>query len=186
MDALPILEASNRPWSSKILGKMHACGHDGHTAMLLAAAKYLAATRNFRGAVALIFQPAQEVEAPSGGKRMVQEGIIASASHKCSACTIDLGWTSASSAFADGPIMASQDDFDIVVKGRGGHAAKPHEIVDPVVIAAQIILGLQTLVSRHTSPIDSLVISVTKLNAAQAYNVIPDNIEMSGTVRTAP
>ncbi|WFU40027.1 M20 family metallopeptidase [Bradyrhizobium sp. CB82] len=185
MDALPILEASKKPWSSKIADKMHACGHDGHTAMLLAAAKYLASTRNFRGSVALIFQPAEEVVAPSGGQRMVQEGImdrfgISQVFGMHNRPGIEIG----KFGICDGPIMASQDDFDIVVKGKGGHAAKPHETLDPVVIAAQIIVGLQTVVSRNTNPIDSLVISVTKLNAAQAYNIIPDDVEMSGTVRT--
>lgn len=185
MDALPILEASNNSWSSKIPGKMHACGHDGHTAMLLGAAKYLATTRNFKGSVALIFQPAEEVELPSGGLRMVQEGImdrfgIAQVFGMHNAPGIDVG----KFGICDGPIMASQDDFDIVVKGRGGHAAKPHDTIDPVVIAAQIIVGLQTLISRNTNPIDSLVISVTKLSAAKAYNVISDNVGMAGTVRT--
>lgn len=185
MDALPILEASNKPWSSKTPGKMHACGHDGHTAMLLGAAKYLASTRKFKGSVALIFQPAEEVELPSGGLRMVQEGImdrfgISQVFGMHNSPGIDVG----KFGISDGPIMASQDDFDIVVKGKGGHAALPHRAIDPVVIAAQIVIGLQTLVSRGTNPIDALVISVTKFNAAQAYNVIPDQVEMAGTVRT--
>ncbi|WP_018320907.1 M20 aminoacylase family protein [Bradyrhizobium sp. WSM2793] len=185
MDALPILEASNKPWSSKIPGKMHACGHDGHTAMLLGAAKYLASTRNFKGSVALIFQPAEEVELPSGGLRMVQEGImdrfgISQVFGMHNSPGMEVG----KFGICDGPILGSQDDFDIVVKGKGGHAAKPHEAIDPVVIAAQIIIGLQTLVSRNTNPIEALVISVTKFNAAQAYNIIPDRVEMAGTVRT--
>lgn len=185
MDALPILEASNKPWSSKVPGKMHGCGHDGHTAMLLGAAKYLAKTRNFKGCVALIFQPAEEVELPSGGLRMVQEGImdrfgISKVFGMHNAPGTEIGKFS----IRRGPIMASQDDFDIVVRGRGGHAARPHETIDPVVIAAQIIVGLQTLVSRNTNPTDSLVISVTKLNAANAYNIIADHVEMAGTVRT--
>ncbi|MER9470529.1 M20 family metallopeptidase [Mesorhizobium sp. M0482] len=185
MDALPIVEASNKPWSSKIPGNMHACGHDGHTAMLLGAAKRLSATRNFKGSVALIFQPAEEPEFPSGGFRMVQEGIMdrfgisqVFGMHICPG--IDIG----KFGICPGPIGGSQDDFDIVVKGKGGHAAEPNRTIDPVVIAAQIILGLQTLVSRRTDPLESLVISVTKLNAAQAYNIIPDHVEISGTVRT--
>lgn len=185
MDALPILEASNKPWSSKIPGKMHACGHDGHTAMLLGAAKYLASTRNFKGSVALIFQPAEEVELPSGGLRMVQEGImdrfgISKVFGMHNSPGLEVGKFS----ICDGPIMAAQDDFDIIVKGKGGHAAAPHQAIDPVVIAAQIIVGLQALVSRSTDPTEALVISVTKLNAAQAYNIIPDHVEMAGTVRT--
>lgn len=185
MDALPIVEASNKPWSSKAPGRMHACGHDGHTAMLLGAAKYLAATRNFKGSVALIFQPAEEVELPSGGLRMVQEGImdrfgISQVFSMHNKPGLDVG----KFGICDGPMMASQDDFDIVVKGRGGHAALPHRTIDPVVIAAQIIIGIQILVSRNTDPIDPLVISVTKLSAAKAYNIIPDRVEMAGTVRT--
>lgn len=184
MDALPIAEASNKPWSSKIPGNMHACGHDGHTAMLLGAAKHLAANRNFKGTVALIFQPAEEVELPSGALRMVQEGIIdrfgiSQVYGMHIAPGIDIG----KFGICPGPIMGSQDDFDIMVKGKGGHAAEPHLTIDPVVIAAQIILALQALVSRRTSPLESLVISVTKLSAAQAYNIIPDQVEISGTVR---
>lgn len=185
MDALPIVEASNKPWSSKKPGVMHACGHDGHTAMLLGAAKYLSSTRNFKGSVALIFQPAEEPEFPTGGFRMVQEGImdrfgISQVFGMHISPGIDIG----KFGICSGPIMGSQDDFDIVVKGKGGHAAAPNRTIDPVVIAAQIILGLQTLVSRRTDPLESLVISVTKLNAAQAYNIIPDHVEISGTVRT--
>lgn len=185
MDALPIVEASEKPWSSKIPGQMHACGHDGHTAMLLGAAKYLANTGNFKGAVALIFQPAEEIELPSGGLKMVQEGImdrfgISQVFGMHNAPGMDVG----KFGICDGPIMGSQDDFDIIVKGKGGHAASPHRTIDPVVIAAQIILGLQTLVSRNTDPMESLVISVTKFNASQAYNIIPDQVQMAGTVRT--
>ncbi|ODA93228.1 amidohydrolase [Mesorhizobium sp. SEMIA 3007] len=185
MDALPIVEASGKPWSSKSPGIMHACGHDGHTAMLLGAAKYLASRRKFKGSVALIFQPAEEPEFPTGGFKMVQEGImdrfgISQVFGMHSWPGLEVG----KFAICHGSIMGSQDDFDIVVKGRGGHAAHPYRTIDPVVIAAQIILGLQTLVSRKTDPLDSLVISVTKLSAAQAYNVIPDQVEIAGTVRT--
>ncbi|RWQ32700.1 MAG: amidohydrolase [Mesorhizobium sp.] len=185
MDALPIVEASNRPWSSKIPGKMHACGHDGHTAMLLGAAKHLASTRNFKGSVALIFQPAEEVELPSGGLRMVQEGIMDRFGiSQVFGMHTQPGMEIGKFGICHGAIMGSQDDFDIIVNGRGGHAASPHRTIDPVVIAAQIILGLQTLVSRRTDPMESLVISVTKLNAAQAYNIIPDHVDIAGTVRT--
>ncbi|MER9020049.1 M20 aminoacylase family protein [Mesorhizobium sp. M0898] len=185
MDALPIVETSNKPWSSKKPGVMHACGHDGHTAMLLGAAKYLASRRKFKGSVALIFQPAEEPEFPTGAFKMVQEGImdrfsISQVFGMHTAPGLEVG----KFAICAGPIMGSQDDFDIIVKGRGGHAASPHRTIDPVVIAAQIILGLQTLVSRQTDASESLVISVTKLSAAQAYNVIPDEVQIGGTVRT--
>ncbi|RWL77917.1 MAG: amidohydrolase [Mesorhizobium sp.] len=185
MDALPIIEASNKPWSSKNPGIMHACGHDGHTAMLLGAAKHLASTRNFKGCVALIFQPAEEPEAPTGGQRMVQEGIMDRfAISQVFGMHIHPGIDIGKFGIRPGAIMGSQDDFDIVVKGRGGHAASPHRTVDPVSIAAQIIVGLQTLVSRKTDPMESLVISVTKLKASESYNTIPDQVEISGTVRT--
>ncbi|MGX9148290.1 amidohydrolase [Mesorhizobium sp. 128a] len=184
MDALPIHEATGKKWASKKPGKMHACGHDGHTAMLLGAAKHLAGRRNFSGAVALIFQPAEEVELPSGGLKMVEDGFLDryGISHIFGIHNwpgIEVG----KFAICAGPMMASQDDFDIAVKGRGGHAAAPHLTVDPVVIAAQVILGLQTLVSRNTDPVESLVISVTKLRASNAYNVIADEVELAGTVR---
>lgn len=183
MDALPLLEASNRPWSSETPGKMHGCGHDGHTAMLLGAAKYLASTRKFNGSVALIFQPAEEV-LPSGALRMVQEGImdrfgISQVFGMHNAPGIDIG----KFGICYGPILASLDEFDLVVTGTGGHAAKPNETVDPIVVAAQIIVGLQTLVSRNTDPIEALVMSVTKLSAGTAYNIIPNHVEMGGTVR---
>ncbi|MDX8457153.1 M20 aminoacylase family protein [Mesorhizobium sp. VK9D] len=185
MDALPIVEASARPWSSKIPGRMHACGHDGHTAMLLGAAKHLAITRKFKGSVALIFQPAEEIELPSGGLKMVHEGIMDRFSiSQVFGMHNKPGMEIGTFGICDGPIMGAQDDFDIIVKGRGGHAASPHRTVDSVVIAAQIIVGLQSLVSRKTDPMESLVISVTKLKAAQAYNIIPDHVEIAGTVRT--
>ncbi|MCK1688316.1 M20 aminoacylase family protein [Bradyrhizobium sp. 145] len=187
MDALPILEASNKPWSSTTPGQMHACGHDGHTAMLLGAAKHLARTRKFKGSVALIFQPAEEDGGGDrlGGQKMVEAGImdrygISRVFGMHNAPGMEVG----KFGICHGPVMAAQDDFDIVVQGRGGHAAAPHRTIDPVVIAAQIIISLQTLVSRSTDPIDSLVISVTKLKGAPANNIIPDRVEMSGTVRT--
>ncbi|OKO71455.1 M20 aminoacylase family protein [Bradyrhizobium sp. NAS96.2] len=187
MDALPMLEASGKPWSSKVPGKMHACGHDGHTAMLLGAAKYLADTRDFRGTVALIFQPAEEngPGGETGGQRMVREGVmdrfgISRVFGIHNMPGIDIG----KFAIRSGALMASQDDFDLLVKGRGGHAAMPHHTVDPVVIAAQIVLGLQALVTRSTDARQPFVISVTRLIAGEAYNVIPEQVSMAGTVRT--
>ncbi|MCP3460756.1 M20 aminoacylase family protein [Bradyrhizobium sp. CCGUVB23] len=184
MDALPILEASNKPWSSETPGKMHGCGHDGHTAMLLGAAKYLARRRKFRGCVALIFQPAEEV-LPSGAKRMVHEGVmdrfgISQIFGMHNSPGLEIGRF----AIGHGPTLASLDDFDLVVTGKGGHAANPSQTIDPIVIAAQIVVGLQTLVSRNTNPLEALVISITKLNAGTAYNIIPGSAEMGGTVRT--
>jgi amidohydrolase len=183
MDALPILEASGKPWSSTNPGKMHACGHDGHSAMLLGAAKHLADNRKFKGSVALIFQPAEE--GALGGQRMVQEGImdrynISQVFGMHNMPGIEVG----KFGICDGPIMAAIDEFDLVVKGKGGHAAMPHLNIDPVVIAAQVVLGLQTLVSRNTDPIQSLVISVTRVHAGEAYNVTPAQVDMGGTVRT--
>ncbi|PSH60954.1 M20 aminoacylase family protein [Phyllobacterium sophorae] len=183
MDALPILEKSNKPWSSRIPDKMHGCGHDGHTAMLLGAAKYLANTRNFKGSVALIFQPAEEDG--RGAQRMVQEGImdrfgISQVFGMHNQPDLKVG----EFAICDGPLMAAVDEFDIVVRGRGGHAAMPHQTIDPIVIAAQIVAGLQALVSRNTNPMESLVISVTKLIAGEAYNIIPEHAQIAGTVRT--
>lgn len=145
MDALPILEASNKPGAAKNPGKTDASGHDGHTAILLGAAKYLAATRNFKGSVALIFQPAEEDG--RGGQRTVQEGIRDRFSmHN------QPGLEVGKFGICDGPISAALDEFDIIVKGRGGHSASPNRTIDPIVIAAQVIIGLQTLVSRNTDP----------------------------------
>ncbi|MER9057342.1 M20 aminoacylase family protein [Mesorhizobium sp. M0910] len=183
MDALPIVEVSNKPWSSENAGKMHACGHDGHTAMLLGAAKHLASTRSFKGTAVLIFQPAEE--AGRGAERMVQEGLmerfrISQVFGMHNMPGIDIG----KFGICDGSIMAALDEFDIIVKGKGGHAATPHLTIDPIVVAAQIIVALQTLVSRNTDPTEALVISVTRIDTGQAYNIISDQIAIGGTVRT--
>ncbi|MDW9776378.1 amidohydrolase [Sinorhizobium meliloti] len=183
MDALPILEESNKPWTSQTPGKMHACGHDGHTAMLLGAAKYLATHRNFRGAVALIFQPAEE--GALGGQKMVEEGIMEQFGiSQVFGMHNEPGMEIGRFGICKGPFMGALDEFDILVKGRGGHAASPHLNIDPIVIASQIVVGLQTLVSRSTDPLESLVVSVTRLIADGAYNIIPERSEIAGTVRT--
>jgi len=183
MDALPILEATGLPHASQTPGKMHACGHDGHTAMLLGAASYLAETRNFDGTAVVIFQPAEEGGA--GGRAMVEDGLmerfgIAEVYGMHNAPGLPIG------AFATrkGPIMAATDSFDILIEGRGGHAAKPHETIDPIVVGSQMVLALQSIVSRNIDPLDSCVVSVTAFNAGNTHNVIPQSAMVLGTIRT--
>lgn len=183
MDALPIMEASGVPHASKHPGAMHACGHDGHTAMLLGAARYLAETRNFAGTVAVIFQPAEE--GGGGGNVMVKEGImerfdIGKVFGMHNMPGLDVG----EFAMRPGPIMAATAEFTITIKGKGGHAAMPHRNIDPIVATSQIVMAFQTIVSRSADPIESLVVSVTKFHAGDAYNVIPAQAQIAGTVRT--
>ncbi|MBL9054060.1 MAG: amidohydrolase, partial [Tabrizicola sp.] len=184
MDALPIKEQTGVPYASKTPGKMHACGHDGHTAMLLGAAKYLAETRNFDGKVVCIFQPAEE--GGGGGREMVQDGLI---SH----WKIDEvygmhnmpGIPVGQFAIRPGAMMAAADQFEITVTGKGGHAAKPHDCIDTTVVAAHIIVAVQTIVSRNTDPMKQLVISICTVETdSPAHNVIPQVVKMKGTVRT--
>lgn len=183
MDALPIEEQTNLPYRSTVPGKMHACGHDGHTAMLLGAARYLTETRDFDGTAILIFQPAEE--GGGGGRKMVKDGMMERFGVQEVYGLHNMpGLPIGSFAVRPGPMMAAADRFQITLEGRGGHAAKPNETIDPVVASAQIISALQTIASRNCDPLDSVVVSVTAVKAGEAYNVIPQTAELKGTVRT--
>jgi hippurate hydrolase len=183
MDALPISEITGKPYASTVPNTMHACGHDGHTAMLLGAAKYLAETRNFKGEVAVIFQPAEE--GGGGGNEMVKEGMMERFGIKRVFGMHNMpGIPLGQFAIKPGPIMAATSEFDIRVKGKGGHAAMPHKGIDPIVVASQLVVALQTIASRTIDPVKSVVVSVTKFHAGDAYNVIPEHVALAGTVRT--
>ncbi|MDE4133527.1 M20 family metallopeptidase [Phaeobacter sp. QD34_3] len=184
MDALPIHEQTGLDYASKTANAMHACGHDGHTAMLLGAAKYLSETRNFDGTVVVIFQPAEE--GGGGGKEMCDDGMMdrwniqeVYGMHNWPGKPIG------SFAIRPGAFFAATDTFDITFEGRGGHAAKPHETIDTTVMTAQAVLALQTIASRNADPVDRIVVSVTSFEtSSKAFNVIPQRVQIKGTVRT--
>jgi amidohydrolase len=183
MDCLPMQELNEFAHRSQHDGKMHGCGHDGHTSVLLGTARYLAATRDFEGTVHFIFQPGEE--GYGGGRVMVEEGLFDK--FPCDAVFAlhnKPGIPVGHMAVRAGPLLAASDRFDIRVKARGGHAAQPHHSIDPFVIGAQIVMGLQTIVSRNVDPIDSAVITIGFMRGGSAYNVIPDELHIGGTVRS--
>jgi amidohydrolase len=183
MDALPVPEANTFPHASRHPGKMHACGHDGHTAMLLAAARHLARHGAFDGTVHVIFQPAEEKGA--GAREMIRDGLFEQ--FPMEAVFGMHNWPGAQAgkfAVSPGPVMASTNEFRIVIRGKGSHGAMPHLGIDPVPIACEMVQAFQTIISRSRKPIDPGVLSVTMIHAGEATNVVPDSCELQGTVRT--
>jgi hippurate hydrolase len=183
MDALPMQEINTFPHASRHPGKMHACGHDGHTAMLLGAAHYLSRHRDFDGTVYLVFQPAEEGGA--GARAMINDGLF-------ERCPMDAiygmhnwpGEATGTLSVTEGPMMASSNEFHVTVRGKGAHAAQPHNGIDPVMVAVQIAQAWQTIITRNKSPLDTAVLSITQIHAGSATNVIPDDAKLVGTVRT--
>lgn len=182
IDALPIEESLDKPWKSQCAGKMHGCGHDGHTVMLLGAAKYLQETRNFNGITHLIFQPAEEIA--KGADTMIEEGLFDD--FPCDQIyglhnmpTIPAGTI----AIRHGAVMAFADGFSLTIKGHGAHGAYPHKSVDPILIAAQVVTALQSIVSRTVHPAEMAVVTVASIHGGSAFNIIPDDVKITGTVR---
>lgn len=183
IDALPMTEHNHFAHASKHAGRMHACGHDGHTAMLLAAAKHLATHRDFDGTVYLVFQPAEE--GGGGAREMIKDGLFDKFPMEAMFGAHNWpGMAAGQFAVKSGPVFASSNEFRIVIRGKGSHAALPHDGVDPVPIACQMVQGFQTIITRNKRPIDAGVISVTMIHAGEATNVVPDSVEIQGTVRT--
>ena len=183
MDALPMQEFNTFAHASKNEGKMHACGHDGHVAMLLAAAQHFSTQRNFDGTVYVIFQPAEE--GGGGAREMIKDGLFDKFPMQAVFGMHNWpGMAVGKFAVSPGPVMASSNEFKIVIHGKGGHAALPHNSLDPVPVACQMVQTFQTIISRNKKPIDAGVISVTMIHAGEATNVIPDSVEIQGTVRT--
>ena len=183
MDALPILEKNTFEHASRHQGKMHACGHDGHTAMLLGAAQHLAQNRHFDGTVYLIFQPAEE--GGGGAREMIRDGLFEQFPMQAVFGMHNWpGMAAGTFAVSPGPVMASSNEFKVTIQGKGGHAALPHTTLDPVPVACQMVQAFQTIITRNKKPIDAGVISVTMIHAGEATNVVPDRCELQGTVRT--
>ena len=183
MDALPMQEHNTFAHASRHAGKMHACGHDGHTAMLLAAAQHLARHRDFDGTVVLIFQPAEE--GGGGAREMIRDGLFERFPVEAVFGMHNWpGMPAGTMAASAGPVMASSNEFLITIRGKGSHAAMPHMGVDPVPIACQMVQGFQTIISRNKKPVEAGVISVTMIHTGEATNVVPDSCEIQGTVRT--
>ncbi|MFY0621334.1 MAG: amidohydrolase [Pelagimonas sp.] len=184
MDALPMDEETGKDWASTVPGKMHACGHDGHTSMLLGAAKYLAETRNFKGKVVLLFQPAEETI--GGGRIMVQDEKVMDRFGVEEVYGIHTDPFAEFGELRTGPgaLMAAVDDFNIIIKGKGGHAAFPHETIDPLPCVFALGSALQSVVSRNVNPMQSAVLSLTQVHGGSAMNIIPEEAVISGTLRT--
>jgi len=185
MDALPILEETGKPWASEVTGVMHACGHDGHTTMLLGAAQHIAKTRNFSGTVHLVFQPAEEAGKDSGAQQMIADGLFER--FPCDAIFgmhNHPGVATGTFLFGAGPFMSASDTAKITIHGRGGHAARPHLSVDPVMMAGSLIMALQTVVSRNIDPTQTAIVTIGTVHAGTAANVIPESATLELSIRS--